>query len=74
MKSVSGVLAVRALPGANCSSVGSVIAMLFAAGALGGRALVAVTVAIATQVTAFCLFTYVLRDALDPKLKAQAEQ
>ena len=38
-----GVLSVRALPGANCSSVGSVVDMLFVAGVLAA----AVTVAVA---------------------------
>lgn len=38
-----GVLSVRALPGANCSSVGSVVDMLFVAGVLAS----AVTVALA---------------------------
>lgn len=40
------VLAVRALPGANCSSVGSVIDLLFVAGVAGGALLVAVTAAL----------------------------
>ena len=43
------VLAVRALPGANCSSVGSVIDLLFVAGAVGGALLVAVTAALREQ-------------------------
>jgi len=41
-----GVLVVRPGGGANCSSVGSVVDMLFVAGALGGALLVAVTAAL----------------------------
>ena len=44
-----GVLAVRALPGANCSSVGSVIDLLFAAGTVSGVLLLAVTVALSQE-------------------------
>lgn len=45
----SGVLSVRALPGANCSSVGSIIDLLFAAGAVSGMLMVAVTVALSEE-------------------------
>ena len=41
------ILVIRAGPGANCSSVGSVIDLLFAAGVVGGALLVAVTAALA---------------------------
>ena len=44
--SSEGVLAVRPLPGANCSSIGSVVDMLFVAGAVGGVLLVAATAAL----------------------------
>ena len=44
-----GVLVVRALPGGNCSSVGSVIDLLFAAGAVSGMLLVAVTIALSEE-------------------------
>lgn len=37
-----GVLAVRPLPGANCSSVGSVVDMLFVAGIVASSVAVAV--------------------------------
>lgn len=37
------VLAVRAMPGANCSSVGSVVDLLFVAGVVGAALLVTVT-------------------------------
>ncbi|MCC6644013.1 MAG: hypothetical protein IT374_00360 [Polyangiaceae bacterium] len=37
-----GVLAVRPLPGANCSSVGSVVDMLFVAGVVASSVAVAV--------------------------------
>ena len=43
------VLAIRALPGANCSSVGSVIDLLFVAGVAGGALLVAVTAALRAE-------------------------
>ncbi len=44
-----GVRCVRPGPGANCSSIGSVIDVLFVAGALGGAALVAITAALAPR-------------------------
>jgi hypothetical protein len=46
------VLAVRALPGANCSSVGSVIDLLFATGVVAGALLVAVDAALAARADA----------------------
>ena len=41
-----GVLVVRPAGGANCSSVGSVVDLLFVTGALGGALLVAITAAL----------------------------
>jgi hypothetical protein len=43
------ILVIRSGPGANCSSVGSVIDFLFAAGVVGGALLVAVTAALADE-------------------------
>jgi hypothetical protein len=46
-----GVLAVRAGPGANCSSIGSVVDMLFAAGVVAGVAYAAIAVALGDRPT-----------------------
>jgi hypothetical protein len=46
------VIAVRALPGANCSSVGSVIDLLFATGVVAGALLVAVDAALSARAEA----------------------
>jgi hypothetical protein len=41
-----GVLAIRRGPGANCSSIGSVIDILFVSAAVGGAVLVAIAAAL----------------------------
>jgi hypothetical protein len=47
-----GVLTLRPGRGANCSSVGSVVDMLFLGGALGGALVVAVTAALESAMAA----------------------
>ena len=47
-----GVLAVRVGPGANCSSIGSVVDLLFAAAAIVGATYAAIAIAIGDAPTA----------------------